>query len=145
MEVLPVQRGVMDFSTPALATRSSSSLSGSNKRPSSPQTYAHHRRKRGRPPRQSFSESVKHFYKLKNWIIIIIWINLKAGLNLIGSEKSISPNVKSSDSARGGSTSSPEVMEMNVDMPDGGGGGGSKHNESSSAPTNSSAHGNLKK
>lgn len=80
IELLPLsaQRpsggGGLDFSVPAglglfhgsplaLANsnntpRSSSSLSSSTKRPSSPQTYAHHRRKRGRPPRQSYSESV---------------------------------------------------------------------------------------
>lgn len=85
VELLPVsnQRAAaaagIDFSLPANAAnnsnmfgspipltsstttvRSSSSLSSANKRPSSPQTYAHHRRKRGRPPRQSYSESV-HF------------------------------------------------------------------------------------
>ena len=77
VEVLPLQRPVMDFSAPALvgvpsfagsplalasaATRSSSSMSGSGctKRPSSPATYAHHRRKRGRPPRHSYTDSVK--------------------------------------------------------------------------------------
>ena len=77
VELLPVsnQRPPIDFSVPAMASmfgspvplasvRSSSSMSSSNKRPSSPQTYAHHRRKRGRPPRQSYSESV-----LKNFII----------------------------------------------------------------------------
>lgn len=84
VEVLPVlQRPMMDFGAPALlagapfggsplalttTTRSSSSLSGSgcNKRPSSPQTYAHHRRKRGRPPRQSYSESVHDEFR-KEW------------------------------------------------------------------------------
>lgn len=71
VELLPVsnQRPPIDFSVPAMASmfgspipltsvRSSSSLSSSTKRPSSPQTYAHHRRKRGRPPRQSYSDSV---------------------------------------------------------------------------------------
>ena len=71
VELLPVsnQRPPIDFSAQAMSgmfgsplplttARSGSSMSNSNKRPTSPQTYAHHRRKRGRPPRQSYSESV---------------------------------------------------------------------------------------
>lgn len=71
VELLPVsnQRPPIDFSAQAMSSmfgsplplttaRSGSSMSNSNKRPTSPQTYAHHRRKRGRPPRQSYSESV---------------------------------------------------------------------------------------
>lgn len=70
---LPARRpdmSALDFSVPALGlfssplaltARSSSSLgssSVSSKRPSSPQTYAHHRRKRGRPPRHSHPDYV---------------------------------------------------------------------------------------
>lgn len=102
VELLPVsnQRPPIDFSVPAMASmfgspiplasvRSSSSMSSSTKRPSSPQTYAHHRRKRGRPPRQSYSES--------------------AGIlnNVVGLKSNASKDARSS---------SPEVMEMNVDL-----------------------------
>jgi len=90
----------LDFSVPALAmyggsplaltTCSSSSIGSSSmgsKRPSSPQTYAHHRRKRGRPPRQSF-------------------------IDVVGTSDSLGYKSGTTKDVRG----SPEVMEMKVDI-----------------------------
>jgi len=104
VELLPLSKSqdlaALDFSVPALAmygsplaltTCSSSSIGSSSlgsKRPSSPQTYAHHRRKRGRPPRQSF--------------IDVVGTSNSMGYNKSGTTKDV----------RG----SPEVMEMNVDI-----------------------------
>lgn len=83
VELLPVsnQRPPIDFSAqtmsgmygspiPLTTVRSGSSLSNSNKRPTSPQTYAHHRRKRGRPPRQSYSEPVPYAILLRQLQLI---------------------------------------------------------------------------
>lgn len=80
VELLPLSKSqdlaALDFSVPALAmygsplpltTCSSSSIGSSSlgsKRPSSPQTYAHHRRKRGRPPRQTLIDVVYFFLSL---------------------------------------------------------------------------------
>jgi len=92
----------LDFSVPtalgifgsplALTARSNSSLGSSSvgsKRPNSPQlqTYAHHRRKRGRPPRHSNPDYV-------------------GSSNAVGLKSMVNKDVRGS----------PEVMEMNVDL-----------------------------
>jgi hypothetical protein len=138
----------LDFSVPtalgifgsplALTARSNSSLGSSSvgsKRPNSPQlqTYAHHRRKRGRPPRHSNPDYVSCMLSLQysSFSCILFYVQVGSSSNAVGLKSMVNKDVRGS----------PEVMEMNVDLMSMG--VNVAMNDTNSQPTNSTAHGKL--